>query len=388
VQVDRAAYPDDKKADLHLPAIDGLRGLAVLGVVWHHLTFDKLDPSAATSLSHIADYLPFVSNGWQGVNLFFFLSGFVLALPYISGKRRFQTRADVLAFYAHRAKRLLPLFYFVCIFSFVLLSPVYDLKSTLKFLATCSLLFTFHPSTFVPAVNWVFWSLGVEIWFSILFPFALMLFVRSRWAMVAGVIVVSLAVRIVGQEIFRLDHFVQNPISDSVLGRLDDFALGITACYLFVFRQDKLAGSARVLMAAGAVLVLIAMLLWNKWLTHAVPGFSAAFWASLMNVGLLLFVAGLLARRTVLHALLENRVIVTIGIMCYSIYAWHGLIIAHVLGHDPWQGSIVEALLRFAILLLGLAAVSLLSFVFIEFPGRGFATLRNHLRGTRKASGS
>src|SRR4051812_44273760 len=95
-----------------LGAINGLRGLAILAVVYAHAAAYRTPPG--WHAVHWGEYtiLPFavLSNGWLGVNLFFVLSGFVLFLPYERSSRTMATLSDLKWFYAHRFQRLMPLY--------------------------------------------------------------------------------------------------------------------------------------------------------------------------------------------------------------------------------------------------------------------------------------
>ena len=241
-------------------------GLAIVGVVWHHLTYWLIKPAPGVALSPVLLVFPQLTCGWQGVNLFFFLSGFVLALPYLSGRRTMGSLAEIGQFYKRRAMRLLPLFYIVCLCSFVFLENDYAPKRILGLLATFSLLFNFSPRTFSPAVNWVFWSIGVEIWFSVIFPLMLIAYSRFKgFALILAVIAISVSVRAVGYRIYpHADTALHNYISDSVVGRLDDFALGMAACHLFLTRRAMLAKRRYLLVSLGyAIACYASMLLWN-----------------------------------------------------------------------------------------------------------------------------
>ena len=86
----------------HLPALDGVRGFAVLGVACSHI-FPGTPHSALQSLVHAA-----FSFGSRGVDLFFVLSGFLItgilydSLPDPGFFRKF---------YARRILRIFPLYY-------------------------------------------------------------------------------------------------------------------------------------------------------------------------------------------------------------------------------------------------------------------------------------
>ncbi|MBK5305088.1 MAG: acyltransferase [Frankiaceae bacterium] len=75
----------------HSPALDGLRGLALVLVLVYHFT-------------GVAGPLP---GGWSGVDVFFVLSGFLIT-ALILDERKVHGRVSIGRFYARRALRLLP----------------------------------------------------------------------------------------------------------------------------------------------------------------------------------------------------------------------------------------------------------------------------------------
>lgn len=86
-----------------IPALDGLRGLAVALVLLRHAAYlggyqDSLPPVLGT----------FMLNGWVGVDLFFILSGFLISRPFFSG-RPFAWKP----YLTRRALRILPPYLFV-----------------------------------------------------------------------------------------------------------------------------------------------------------------------------------------------------------------------------------------------------------------------------------
>ena len=96
---------------VRIPALDGLRGIAILLVLLRHAIF------GVTSVQGIEAHSPFASFviacgqlSWSGVDLFFVLSGFLIGgilLDVRSSPRYFQT------FYIRRAYRILPLYFLV-----------------------------------------------------------------------------------------------------------------------------------------------------------------------------------------------------------------------------------------------------------------------------------
>ena len=73
----------------HVPAIDGLRAVAVIAVILYHLDFS------------------WIPGGFLGVDLFFVISGYVITRLLLDSIQR-SGGLDLRAFYAARFRRLLP----------------------------------------------------------------------------------------------------------------------------------------------------------------------------------------------------------------------------------------------------------------------------------------
>ncbi|MEZ4366145.1 MAG: acyltransferase [Kofleriaceae bacterium] len=350
-------------ATTRLGVLNGLRGIALLAVVHHHLLSPLFPIGWATvdlGAAAMSVGAP-LSHGYVGVHLFFVLSGFVLYLPYADGRRAMATRADLIGFYRRRAARLLPLYYVCLAVTLALVAPPPPTAAGLgDALLLGTFTFPFTTSMWSPPQNWVLWSLGVEVWLSVLFPLLLVAAARIGVVRLTAVAVaVALATRLLGHGRAAFD--VGNPyldaLSDSVLGRLDDFVLGMAALAWWRRRPD---GSAAAPLAAGAALVWLATaardeILLGAWPQAAWPlthlGFAAGF---------ALIVVGALRARGAVRRLLAAPPLQVIGMMCYSLYVWHDLVIRHVVGGQLDAGHLALG----AALLSALAA---LTYRYVEF---------------------
>lgn len=141
-----------------MPALDGLRGVAVLMVFLHH-----------------AYSLPLL---WSGVDLFFLLSGFLITNILLRDSGRMRFGPLLKRFYLRRAQRILPA-YALCLALIALLThqnwrvlwPFYAF-----FLQNVP--YAFHIIGFGPLVP--LWSLAVEQHFYLFWPF-LVFFLPRRW---------------------------------------------------------------------------------------------------------------------------------------------------------------------------------------------------------------
>jgi peptidoglycan/LPS O-acetylase OafA/YrhL len=175
-----------------LSLIDGLRGISVLWMVsFHAQYFFGLHTGPAEYKQFLGRFQPtFVANGHFGVDIFFVISGFLIADILLREWER-NGRIDYLKFYLRRAFRILPLYIVV-----LLVSTLAGLYSVAQILPNL-----FFVNNFVPfeqqAMVWT-WSLAIEEQFYLIFP-ALLGFlawrVRDESKIVrvyAGLIVISM----------------------------------------------------------------------------------------------------------------------------------------------------------------------------------------------------
>jgi len=350
-------------------AINGLRGIAILGVVWHHLFAHGLTPPGSYSVEFLNfTLLPLTifSNGWLGVNLFFILSGFVLFYPFALNRRKMANWSDCGRFYSRRARRLMPLFYFsLAVFIAVDLFIYNRLDTVQHLLLYITATFNFNVATYFPSVNWVLWSLGLEIWFSVLFP--LLLIVSNRFnisrLLLLGLLL-SLVVRIIGNQEIGANIY-GNPIKDSIFGRLDDFLVGMWLCQLYRNPPSWRIPSMG-LFGVGVLSILVVSSVWDHIALGTMSLAVRPFLNNLFQLGAVCIIYSLIiSDRSRLLAWLSNRELQILGMMTYSVYIWHGrliLILRDEVGLVAWTG-IVPLLLYLATLLV----ISMASYRFIEF---------------------
>ena len=145
------------------PDVDGLRAIAVSGVVLYHL--------------NSVNFLP---GGFLGVDIFFVISGFLIAKVILKGIR--EKNFSFKKFYLRRARRLLPAFFLVAITTsaaaYVFLEPtrMLDFTHSLLFstLGLSNFYFMFQDPYWADSVSTLpflhTWSLAVEEQFYLFFP--------------------------------------------------------------------------------------------------------------------------------------------------------------------------------------------------------------------------
>ncbi|HUN45432.1 MAG TPA: acyltransferase [Stellaceae bacterium] len=352
-----------------LDVINGLRGIAICGVVWQHLFSLYFKPGSGHYLfgDAGAPYF-FLSYGWIGVQLFFLLSGFVLFLPIAERRAALATRRDWLTFYRRRAQRLLPLYYIAALLCLVLNqdAPVQETKFLLELGAIAGALFTFSPHGFEPYFNPPLWSLGVEIWFSILFP-VIALALRRLGAVRLLALAMALAwiSRYLGNVLPAEGPLGVQPLTIGLPASLEIFIAGMVLAELFAARPRGLPLVRRpaLVFLAGVLLVAIAVSL--QQLSAADLAVPIVF-PDILTLGFALIAAALLSMPAgALKALFANRPIQLLGMMCFSLYVWHEPLLRHVFKADM---APLDGLARTLPAYLGLLlTVGALSYRYIEF---------------------
>lgn len=241
----------------HFPALDGIRGLAILLVLAHNL---ELLDDAQGFFGHWLETA--LDVGWIGVQLFFVLSGFLITRGLIASR---ETPDYYRNFYMRRVLRIFPLYYAVLVFTFGVLALLNLQPSKVAADAPNQIWFWLYLS------NWTgpagicgpslphFWSLAVEEQFYLLWP----LVVRHspprqllRWC--GLFFAASFAVR------YGMVSIGADPeaIYESSLSRMDALAIGAAAAAAFslpavatqlALHRNKILAGAMLLGFAGLI---------------------------------------------------------------------------------------------------------------------------------------
>jgi peptidoglycan/LPS O-acetylase OafA/YrhL len=338
-----------------LPALDGLRAVAILLVVASHVLTHKIP-------------------GGLGVTLFFFISGFIITRMLLNEDF---DRSHMLPFYVRRIFRLAPaLLVFVAVSCAAMAlagmpQPAADVFAALFYYANYHAFWVDAQAQVLSPLG-ITWSLAVEEHFYVLFPL-LLLAVRGR----ADRLQIALCVVMAAALLWRIALFGNVPNERIYQGtdtRFDSIAWG---CWLStLMHRERRAGapsrlldtlSSRGALALGFALLLATLLVRD-------PRFRETIRYSLQGLAFVplfcaLFRSGSTGRGApaLLRAVLESRPMVFIGAVSYSLYFYHflGLSIASALFAPDTLARPVVALV------LG-AAGTLLSYHLIETPTRRF----------------
>lgn len=178
----------------HYAELDALRGIAVFGVLMNHAAgywFINTRSRVEAPLLEI-DLMALFQFGYLGVSVFFLLSGYLLV--WTEGKRVERGSYSLLNYAKRRALRLIPAYYMAILIVLLVRPPTPTLES---FAVHLTFLHGFVPE-YPRGLDPVFWSLTPEVVFYAALPLLVLKLrgFKSRLAILAGLVAVSLATRL------------------------------------------------------------------------------------------------------------------------------------------------------------------------------------------------
>lgn len=351
-----------------IPEIDGFRFFAIFTVLVYHLNthLSRVIASASIPVDYEADPLYWISReGGIGVNVFFAISGFILALPFARQHLQSSAPISLKGYYMRRLTRLEPPYIISLLVFFMAHLVLLHENFRDIFPNLLASLFYVHNIVFDQwsYINPVAWSLEVEVQFYILAPALAMLFaIRNpslRRTVIVGVLLLSLL-----HYNYNFRMIAEWHLRKSIFMHLHQFLVGFVMAdiYLTVWKAkapDK--HSIFDLLGFGGMAVLF---IWNE----PFKVFDDILFAIALGVT---FIS--LFRGPVINRFFTNRWIVIIGGMCYTIYLIHYAMIAFLADHtrsfilrDAGYGT--NLLLQGAIILPLVLGVSGVYFALIERP--------------------
>jgi peptidoglycan/LPS O-acetylase OafA/YrhL len=318
----------------HVPALDGVRGFAIVMVLLFHIT----PPGpASTKLGSLTKLLASVSP--VGVDLFFVLSGFLITGILLDAKG---SRGYFRTFYIRRALRIFPLYYAVLLVTLVVLPMFWPLRSDegQRLLHDQGWLWLYASNLKAAvAVDWTFsagwlqfdhfWSLAVEEQFYLVWPVLVLILPRRAMIGVCVLFIVG-ALGLRGWLYLRDDQtlafYVFTPC------RFDELAVG--GLLALVAREPigvgRLRNVAMVVMGGSGMTLALT---WNTDARIFVMGTTllGLFFGGLL-IGVVVSGPGNWVRRA-----FEFRLMRGLGKYSYGMYVLHPFILAVLRGYLPYK---------------------------------------------------
>jgi peptidoglycan/LPS O-acetylase OafA/YrhL len=242
-------------SERRVPALDGIRGLAILLVIPHN---GNLMPAGDVhGIAHVIKDI--MLDGWTGVQLFFVLSGYLISGALLDTQ---DSPSYYQSFYARRALRVLPLYYGVLILVFLVLASLGLMPAqTLSDQHNQVWLWTFLSNWTDPLGYDVkgfthFWSLAVEEQFYLLWPLILH---RMRLHQVVGLCVVLSLAALALRTLIRIEGWPDDYGYEFTFCRMDALAMGAAAAALVRIPhwRRRLEAKSRYMLWMALLLLLV-----------------------------------------------------------------------------------------------------------------------------------
>lgn len=355
-----------------IPEIDGLRFIAISTVLLHHLVAMFLSNSGRSpEVRTPAEWFAASDQSWLvipaycghfGVNLFFVISGFILALPF--AKRAFNKQAapNLKGYYLRRVTRIEPP-YVLCLIIYFLIHWEQAGEGLGLIPNLIASLFYSHGLVYGrdSLINGVTWSLEIEIQFYLLVPLLVLMFrwrnARARRALLLALIA---GFGLLSQWVIYPSGSARMALS--LLNFAHYFLTGFLLADLYLtgrlrHADKRLRWDAVTLTAASAIIAVLSR-------------FGQFYFLLPLLVGAL-YAGFFLGRLS--NAFVRTRWIVIIGGMCYTIYLYHILIISNLMTKTIPFASItrpfnLDFALQIAMILPVVFAACAFLFIYAEKP--------------------
>ncbi|MCP2194075.1 Peptidoglycan/LPS O-acetylase OafA/YrhL, contains acyltransferase and SGNH-hydrolase domains [Williamsia deligens] len=352
-----------------IPALEGMRALAALGVLTTHVAFQtrSVDGSVTGAVWGRLDL---------AVALFFSLSGFLLWRPHAAAARGGPPAPPVGRYLRHRAVRILPA-YLVVVLVVLSVVPAARGAGPVTWLANLSLLQVYVPYSLVSGLTQM-WSLAVEVSFYAVLPLLAWAIGRLRGPrahlripVMVGVAVVSLGWAFVATRL---------PLADGVSatlwlpGYLPWFVAGTALAEVAASDTDgrlRRWSSRRVPMGVLAV-GMYALACTPIAGPSGLAAVSDGEFATKTVIGAVLGWALLapLVLSPAPHRFLASTAMQTLGRWSYAIFIWHLAVLAvvfPVFGFAVFGGAMWAVWIVTVLVTIGVAAAS---YGLVEDPAR------------------
>jgi peptidoglycan/LPS O-acetylase OafA/YrhL len=336
-----------------IASLDGLRGIAAVGVMIFHFNYFFLPQAALTNM--LPFMRPILNHAYLGVDLFFLMSGFVMAHVY-GQKLSSNWRAHWRDFATMRFARIYPLFALTTLVMVVTHALAHTPLSWISFsgrsLALQPLLLQEWGGL---SWNYSSWSISTEAAAYAFFVFSAGGLVTGKYPRVIAAICVAILAALCIKHGGRLELFTGFP---ALLRTIAEFSLG-TLLYRAHLSAKTSSGNWPALLAVVCVVVAV----WTRW--------------DIATVGVLAYLVYYAAHATTLLArLLSSAPAIAIGAWSYSIFLWHAPVHYAVMamfsafGHPTGTLGVTSARLLMLATILAVICLSALTFNCFEVPAR------------------
>lgn len=323
--------PANDSAIEYLPSIDGLRGIAILLVVWYHAPFLFRDaagfPQEMFQGTFQRIFWGMSTAGWVGVDLFFVVSGFLISSILLRSR---EAGRSLQVFWYRRGLRILPLA--ILYLSILRLNAAFDdplgvLDSFDGWLAYLFYFGNVHIALngWQPVVVMILWSLAVEEQFYIFWP-VLVHYLTRRKLLFLSLMIIGLSP--IARSLV-LSTYGYPAVYVFTLCRLDALASGAVLALLFSNQSSKIQTviTCRKLAPLALFVLLSTFIIpFSPSFPQTRPVMFTLFGYTWIAIALAILVGASVGHEGRGRSLLNNSALMFIGKRCYGFYLWHALV--------------------------------------------------------------
>jgi peptidoglycan/LPS O-acetylase OafA/YrhL len=299
-----------------IPEVDGLRFLAISSVFLFHVMSELIKRSG-----HILPIEPnywwldrILSNGNRGVDLFFVISGMILALPFARHSLLGQEPVSLRKYYLRRLTRLEPPYIASMMLAALMMAAYWHgLPAGFASHLLASVFYQHNILYGQPSpVNPVTWSLEIEVQFYVLAPL-IMQFFRIRPTQIRRILLI-VCIFVTG--VAQIPFYVSPRFEISILFYLQYFLAGLLVADIYVLDLNTMP-SSWIWDVAG--IAALAAIFWTP---------NDVLWPHILLPAAFALLCVAVMRSYGIRPAVANPWIAVTGGMCYSIYLLHFLFIA------------------------------------------------------------
>jgi len=297
----------------YLPQIDSLRAISVIGVIIYHLDINFFETKI-------------FSGGYVGVDIFFLISGYLIT-GILYDEFLEKGRISLPNFYYRRIRRIIPAILFL-LFIVLILSFFFTLPQDLIKISEISISNLFFLSNIYFHYNHIFywgdsleinpllhtWSLSIEEQYYFIFPIVFIIFLKIDFIKknILFFLTASFLFFFLLSNYLSFNHY--NFSFYMLPSRVFEFLLG---SILVIFKiNNKLKFNLKYVHSFhGLIIIILSYIFFNNYTP------TPSFWTLIPLLGGAIIIID--EKKNKFTHILQNKYIIFIGLISYSLYLWH-----------------------------------------------------------------